>query len=84
MFKQPSDHYISEQIIATSHDQNPQKVAEEGTSPYFRNLFGGFPPLYLFLDFKSSCLTVYFSCILGVYDFFVPPKGFHTRKETNH
>ena len=25
-------------IIATSHDLGPQKVAEEGTSPYFRDI----------------------------------------------
>ena len=27
----------SRQIIATSHDLGPQKVAKEGKSPYFRN-----------------------------------------------
>ena len=26
------------QVIARSHDLGPQKVAEEGTSPYFRDI----------------------------------------------
>ena len=30
----------SRQIIATSHDLGPQKVAKEGTSPYFKNSQG--------------------------------------------
>ena len=30
--------YISGQIIATSHDLGPQKVAKEGKSPYFREI----------------------------------------------
>ena len=29
---------LSGQIIATSHDLGPQKVAEEGKSPYFRKI----------------------------------------------
>ena len=28
----------SGQIIATSHDQKPQEVAEKGKSPYFREI----------------------------------------------
>ena len=30
--------YISGQIIATSHDLGPQKVAEKGKFPYFREI----------------------------------------------
>ncbi len=30
--------YISGQIIATSHDLGPQKVAKGGKSPYFRKI----------------------------------------------
>ena len=33
--------YNSGQIIATWHDLGLQKVAEEGTSPYFREIQGG-------------------------------------------
>ncbi len=29
------------QIIATSHDRKPQKVAKEGKSPYFREISVG-------------------------------------------
>ena len=28
----------SGQILATSHDLDPQKVAKEGNSPYFREI----------------------------------------------
>ena len=31
-------YYYVGQIIATSHDQKPQKIAEEGNSPYFREI----------------------------------------------
>ncbi len=29
--------YVSGQFIATSHDLGPQKVAQEGKSPYFKD-----------------------------------------------
>ena len=32
------DWYCSGQITATSHDLGPQKVAEEGKSPYSREI----------------------------------------------
>ena len=37
--KQPIDpSHWSGQIIATSHDLGPQKVAQEGKSPYIREI----------------------------------------------
>ncbi len=32
------DLQISGQIIATSHDLGPQKLAQEGKTPYFREI----------------------------------------------
>ena len=37
----PYIFYISGQIIATSHDLGPQNLAEQGKSPYFREIHVG-------------------------------------------